>query len=161
MRIIGSSTWTEPDSSIKNNLHGLYDRSGDMAAIDDHKVWTAPRVHPLLGTDSSNRTLLRMLSLPQAGLDVIIDDASHALAHQLVALEALWPRLKANGFYIVEDLTIGALPWMRGAAGLDQHRRAPTNNSNCGNECYYAVMNLFYEMRRVGIRMSKQFFPLD
>jgi len=104
--------------------------------FDDEHVWTAPRVHPLFGIDSSNRTMLQGLPLP-AGVDVIIDDASHALAHQLVALEALWPRLLDGGFYIIEDLTIGALPWMKGAAGADQQRRAPTNNSNCGHECHY------------------------
>jgi len=108
--------------------HGCY---------DDADVWTAPRVHPLFGVDSSNRTMLQELPLPEGGVDVIIDDASHALAHQLVALEALWPRLKDDGFYIIEDLTIGALPWMKGAAGLDQERRAPTNNTNCGHECHY------------------------
>jgi len=85
--------------------------------FDDANVWTAPRVHPLFGVDSSNRTQLRNLPLPAHGVDVIIDDASHAIAHQLIALEALWPRLIDGGFYIVEDLTIGALPWMRGAAG--------------------------------------------
>mmetsp|Transcript_23379 Transcript_23379/g.46699 ORF Transcript_23379/g.46699 Transcript_23379/m.46699 type:complete len:417 (-) Transcript_23379:486-1736(-) len=104
--------------------------------FDDANVWTAPRVHPLFGIDSSNRTTLRRLPLP-SGVDVIIDDASHALAHQLVALEALWPKLLDGGFYIVEDLTIGALPWMRGAAGADQERRAPSNNSQCGHECHY------------------------
>ena len=108
--------------------HGCY---------DDANVWTAPRVHPLFGVDSSNRTMLRQLPLPGGGVDVIIDDASHALAHQLAALEALWPRLVDGGFYIVEDLTIGALPWMKGAAGADQQRRAPSNNSNCGHECHY------------------------
>ena len=105
--------------------------------LDDANVWTAPRVHPLFGVDSSNRTMLLELPLPAGGVDVIIDDASHALAHQLVALEALWPRLLDGGFYIIEDLTIGALPWMRGAAGADQERRAPTNNTNCGHECHY------------------------
>ena len=105
--------------------------------FDDPNVFTAPRVHPLFGTDSSNRTALKNLPLPAGGVDIIIDDASHALAHQLVALEALWPRLKDGGFYIVEDLTIGALPWMRGAAGEDQARRAPSNNTNCGHECIY------------------------
>ena len=105
--------------------------------FDDPNVWTAPRVHTLFGVDSSNRTQLRGLPLPAGGVDVIIDDASHAIAHQLVALEALWPRLIDGGFYIVEDLTIGALPWMRGAAGEDQVRRGPTNNTNCGHECQY------------------------
>jgi hypothetical protein len=106
--------------------------------FDDKDVWTAPRVHPLFGVDSSNRTQLRSLPLPAgASMDVIIDDASHALAHQLAALEALWPKLRDGGFYIVEDLTIGALPWMRGDAGTDQVRRAPSNNSNCGHECHY------------------------
>ena len=103
---------------------------------DDPNVWTAPRVHPLFGVNSSNRTQLRGLPIPDE-VDVIIDDASHALAHQLVALEALWPKLRDGGFYIVEDLTIGALPWMRGAEGEDQVRRAPTNNTNCGHECHY------------------------
>jgi hypothetical protein len=105
--------------------------------FDDANMWSAPRVHPLFGVDSSNRTMLRSLPLPSGGVDVIIDDASHALAHQLVALEALWPRLQDGGFYIVEDLTIGALPWMKGEAGLDQKRRAPSNNTGCGHECHY------------------------
>lgn len=113
--------------------HGCY---------DDPDVWTAPRVHPLFGVDSSNRTMLRALPLPPQ-LEVIIDDASHALAHQLVALEALWPRLAPGGYYIVEDLTIGSLPWMKGAAGADQEARAPSNNTrqspqgSCGHECFY------------------------
>ena len=104
--------------------------------MDDPNIWTAPRVHPLFGVDSSNRTQLKAQPIPD-NVDVIIDDASHALAHQLIALEALWPKLRDGGFYIVEDLTIGALPWMRGAAGLDQVRRAPSNNTNCGHECHY------------------------
>ena len=123
-------------ASRQKRRHGCY---------DDANVWTAPRVHPLFGVDSSNRTMLRALPIepPDALMDVIIDDASHALAHQLIALEALWPRLKPGGFYIVEDLTIGALPWMKGAAGDDQVRRAPSNNTknwhggSCGHECHY------------------------
>ena len=114
-------------ASRQKRRHGCY---------DDKHVWRAPRVHPLFGVDSSNRTMLRELPLPPS-VDVIIDDASHAIAHQLAALEALWPRLRDGGFYIVEDLTVGALPWMKGLAGRDQVRRAPSNNSNCGHECHY------------------------
>mgnify|MGYP007107842691 CR=1 FL=1 len=34
--------------------------------FDDANVWTAPRVHPLFGVDSSNRTMLRALPLPRS-----------------------------------------------------------------------------------------------
>jgi hypothetical protein len=36
--------------------------------------------------------------------DIIIDDASHASAHQQIALAALFPHVKPNGFYVIEDL---------------------------------------------------------
>jgi hypothetical protein len=36
--------------------------------------------------------------------NVIIDDASHASLHQQLALKVLFPKLAANGLYIVEDL---------------------------------------------------------
>ncbi|KAL3920086.1 MAG: hypothetical protein SGPRY_005385, partial [Prymnesium sp.] len=104
--------------------------------FDDAAVWQDPRVHALFGVDASNQSQLSALPLP-AQLELIVDDASHALAHQIAALEVLWPKLAAGGIYIVEDLTIGALPWMYGAAGADQLRRAPTNNSGCAHECHY------------------------
>ena len=44
--------------------------------FDDPNVWSAPRVHPLFGVDSSNRTQLRNLPLPAEGVDLIIDDGS-------------------------------------------------------------------------------------
>ena len=105
--------------------------------FDDADAWRDPRVHALFGVDSSNFTALRALPLPPV-LDLIIDDAAHVLSHQVAALEALWPRLGAGGYYIVEDLTVGALSWLHGAAAADQLARVPTNNSGCGHECQYA-----------------------
>jgi len=59
------------------------------------------------------------------------------LSHQITSLEALWPKLAPGGVFIVEDLTVGALPWLRGEALQDQVRRAPSNNSDCKGECHY------------------------
>jgi SAM-dependent methyltransferase len=39
-----------------------------------------------------------------ASFDVIIDDGSHRADHQQITLEALWPLLKPNGVFFIEDL---------------------------------------------------------
>ena len=39
-----------------------------------------------------------------ASLDLIIDDGSHQIEHQLLSLCYLWPKLKPGGFYVVEDV---------------------------------------------------------
>ena len=38
-------------------------------------------------------------------LDLIIDDGSHRLEHQLLALCYLWPKLKRGGMYVIEDVS--------------------------------------------------------
>lgn len=41
---------------------------------------------------------------------VIIDDASHFWSHQIIGFKTLFPRLPANGIYIVEDIHTSFLP---------------------------------------------------
>jgi len=36
--------------------------------------------------------------------DIIIDDGSHRIEHQLISLKALWKRLNKNGLYVIEDI---------------------------------------------------------
>lgn len=36
--------------------------------------------------------------------DVIIEDGSHRSDHQIITLNALWPKVKPGGVYVVEDL---------------------------------------------------------
>ena len=38
------------------------------------------------------------------GWDIIIDDASHVPWHQIATFEWLWPSVRANGIYIIEDI---------------------------------------------------------
>lgn len=48
--------------------------------------------------------LARVTEAVPDGLDVIIDDASHASDHQQIALGYLFQHLKDGGFYFIEDL---------------------------------------------------------
>jgi 23S rRNA U2552 (ribose-2'-O)-methylase RlmE/FtsJ len=43
-------------------------------------------------------------SLGDAPFDIIIDDGSHQLAHQLKSFEILFPRLREGGLYVIEDI---------------------------------------------------------
>jgi len=94
-------------------------------------MWRDPRVHLTLNTDASDPEQLRRVQLP-ATLDVIIDDGSHKFLDQQRTLHTLWPRLTLGGFYIVEDVLVGALPWSR-----EHAQQVPTNNTGCGHECFF------------------------
>ena len=69
--------------------------------------------------------------LPKS-LDIVIDDGSHKYLDQDETLHTLWPRLREGGFYIVEDVVVGALPWDAAHA-----KQVPTINDNCGAECFF------------------------
>ena len=98
----------------------------------DASMWQDPRVHLRLGVDASNPTHLdRLVDLPTQ-VDLIIDDGSHRLRDQEATLLTLWERVRPGGFYIIEDLLVGALPWDASHA-----RQVPTNNTQCGNECFF------------------------
>lgn len=62
-------------------------------------------VKPVEGTEivQGDQTDLDLLSkLPD--LDIVIDDGGHTMRQQQVTFDALFPRLKAGGLYIIEDL---------------------------------------------------------
>jgi|HubBroStandDraft_4_1064222.scaffolds.fasta_scaffold02564_6 trans-aconitate methyltransferase len=42
-------------------------------------------------------------------IDVVIDDASHLPEHQLIAAQALMPRLAKTSFYLIEDVPTSSL----------------------------------------------------
>lgn len=46
---------------------------------------------------------LRETVMPAGPFDIIIDDCGHVPANQWVTLQALWPALKRQGYYIIED----------------------------------------------------------
>jgi len=39
------------------------------------------------------------------GFDIVIDDGSHMMSHQIKSLELLFKRVSSGGFYVIEDLS--------------------------------------------------------
>jgi hypothetical protein len=56
--------------------------------------------------DQSNKAALEFLSnrIP-AKLDVLIDDGSHMFEHARLTFEVLWPKVKEDGVFIIEDVS--------------------------------------------------------
>ena len=97
----------------------------------NRSMWDNPRVHLTLETDASVPEQLSRVSLPSL-LDIILDDGSHKYFDQQRTLHVLWERLRPGGFYIVEDMLVGALPWDARHA-----QQVPSKNSECGVECFF------------------------
>jgi hypothetical protein len=47
---------------------------------------------------------LALWSTGKPAFDLVVDDGSHIAHHQRVALEMLWPKVAAGGYYAIEDL---------------------------------------------------------
>jgi len=54
--------------------------------------------------DQSSRTDLQQLAEADGPFDVIIDDGSHLNAHQIFTFQTLYPHLKEQSIYVVEDV---------------------------------------------------------
>ena len=97
----------------------------------NRSMWDNPRVHLTLETDASDPEQLGRVALPPQ-LDIILDDGSHRYLDQQRTLHTLWPRLRPGGFYIVEDMLVGALPWDK-----EHAKQVPSSNADCGLECFF------------------------
>lgn len=97
------STLLWEDYFVNAEVHGvdLIDVPNSIAghtAITYHKI------------DCGNKASLDE-EFSEMVFDVIIDDASHVLSQQITSFQSLFPRLRAGGVYIIEDVT---------SEGLDQ-----------------------------------------
>lgn len=72
--------------------------------VADHHL--EGRLVTAFGLDQGDRAALTGFvdaHLPGAGLDLVIDDASHILAPTRTSFEVLFPRLRSGGLFVIED----------------------------------------------------------
>ncbi len=72
--------------------------------------------------DQSNVSDLIRLGIKHGPFDVIIDDGSHYWNHQITSLQYLYPFLKPEGFYVIEDIDTSF-----GSYVTDHRRNATTS----------------------------------
>ncbi len=84
---------------------GFFKRASKLIFIDINESclrFKESDTEILIG-DQSDKTFLNKLIEDYAPFDIVIDDGSHKCNHQIISFETLWPYLKNNGIYLVED----------------------------------------------------------
>lgn len=60
--------------------------------------------------DQSNREELKEFADANGPWDIIVDDGSHMVSHQVASFETLWPFVNNGGQYIIEDIQTSTRP---------------------------------------------------
>lgn len=71
--------------------------------IDKRSMFQEERITTILG-DGTSREFLDKLDIPN--LRVIVDDGSHKASDVMKTFQALWRRLDAGDWYVIEDLRV-------------------------------------------------------
>jgi demethylmacrocin O-methyltransferase len=98
-----------------------YFRKSCIVGIDifDKRHLSEPRID-IRQCDQIDSEALRRLSSEYGGFDIVIDDGSHLNEHVINTFQILFPLLRQNGIYVVEDMQTAYWPTWGG--GLNNPR---------------------------------------
>lgn len=92
--------------------------------VHDKRLHDERRIRTFVGSQV-DEAFLQRLSREQGPFDIVIDDGSHMNDHVIRSFQILFPLLKADGIYVVEDTQTAYWPQFGGAAAPDP--AAPTS----------------------------------
>jgi cephalosporin hydroxylase len=92
--------------------------------IQDKHVHDERRIRTFVGSQD-DEVFLQRLSREQGPFDIVIDDGSHMNVHVIRSFQILFPLLKEDGIYVVEDTQTAYWPQFGGAPAPDT--AAPTS----------------------------------
>ncbi len=98
------------------------------AFIEQHQL--SARVHPYFGVDQGDRASVERIIADEFGsapLDLVVDDASHLREETTASFNALFPRLRPGGLFVIED-------WSWQHLRADSIARALTENAEAAAE---------------------------
>lgn len=81
-----------------------YFQLGEIFGVDiiDNFKSENPRVHLAVG-NGADQEFWKTFH-PEVMFDIVIDDGSHKGSDQIPAFNALWPRVKPGGYFVIEDV---------------------------------------------------------
>ena len=95
-----------------------YFRKGRIVGIDicDKTRFREPRID-IHQCDQTDAEALRQLSAEYGGFDIVIDDGSHLNEHVIATFLLLFPLMRSNGIYAIEDTQTAYWPTWGGGIG--------------------------------------------
>jgi demethylmacrocin O-methyltransferase len=120
---IGVGGYDSTDGGRSLDLWQAYFLRGTIVAIDvyDKTALSRGRVH-VHQCSQVDRAALERLAKQYDGFDLIIDDGSHLNHHQIETFNILFPFMKENGVYVVEDVQTSYWPaYGGGSVGTPGH----------------------------------------
>lgn len=88
-------------------LWEAYLKKAELHFVDisfDRITYFSERSHYHLANQESPEDLQQLVKDTGGNFDIIIDDGGHTMTQQLVSFRELFPHLKSEGLYIIEDL---------------------------------------------------------
>ncbi|RKT55631.1 class I SAM-dependent methyltransferase [Saccharothrix australiensis] len=109
---IGIGGYADPDSGGASlRMWEQYFRRGLVFGLDVHdkRGLDTARVRTLRG-DQGDAATLAAIAAEHGPFDIVIDDGSHRNEHVLTSFGALFPHVREEGLYVVEDLQTSYWP---------------------------------------------------
>ena len=98
---VGASLLMWQEYFAKAELHTIDIRADAVATANT----LGARIHAYICDQSQSGLLCSFMDRLGGNFDVIIDDGSHIVDHQIISAIALIPSVKTGGVYIIEDVS--------------------------------------------------------
>ena len=106
IKLMEIGVWTGSSLRMWNDYFNCLGIENRVVGIDINptaKQYEGGNIYVEIGSQIDMPFLLKT-ELAHGPFDIILDDGSHITSHQRQSFEALFPGLKSNGLYIVEDV---------------------------------------------------------
>jgi len=93
--------------------------------IKDTSQYQTERIRTFVADQANREQLTRFIDEHGSGFDIVIDDGGHTMEQQQVSFGFLFPHLKSQGIYIIEDVHT-SFPNFHQGYGVDESRENST-----------------------------------